>query len=94
MLATPACAQTAILRAYSPPYRVSEPSDLHPVSPEPSELAVIDPETAVHSAPDENSPVVETISFGTKVMVINNADGWSHVIAGGAEGYTSSDSLK
>jgi hypothetical protein len=94
VLATPAWAQTTILRAYPPPYRVPEPGDLHPISPEPSELAVIDPETAVHSAPDENFPVVDTIGFGTKVMVIDSAGAWSHVIAAGAEGYVSSDSLK
>jgi hypothetical protein len=35
-----------------------------------------------------------TMGVGTKVMTLDSADGWTHVIAGGADGYINSDSLK
>jgi uncharacterized protein YgiM (DUF1202 family) len=57
-------------------------------------MTVSDEEAAIHSAPGENSQVLNSIEFGTKVRVLGSANGWTHVIAGGSEGYISSDSLK
>jgi uncharacterized protein YgiM (DUF1202 family) len=57
-------------------------------------MTVSDPNTAIHSAPGADSQVLGTTGVGTKVMTLDSADGWTHVISGGAEGYINSDSLK
>ena len=57
-------------------------------------MTVSTPEAAIHSGPGEDAPVVGTLRFGAKVMTMESADGWTHVIAGGADGYVSSGSLK
>ena len=94
ILATPAWAQTSPLQAYPPLSRVPQPSDISPAPQHSQEMTVSDPETAIRSAPDEDSPVLGSIGFGTKVTVLDSADGWTHVIAGGSEGYVSSGSLR
>jgi len=58
------------------------------------EMTVTDPETALRSGPDENSQALGSIGFGTKVTVLDSGNGWTHVIAGGSEGYISSGSLR
>jgi hypothetical protein len=75
----------------SPP---AVPADIGPVPAQSGEMTVSDPDTAIHSGPGENSQVLDSIGVGTKVMVLDSAHGWTHIIAGGEEGYISSDSLK
>jgi hypothetical protein len=57
-------------------------------------MTVSEPNTAIRSAPDAGSQVLGTTGVGTKVMTLDSADGWTHVISGGADGYINSDSLK
>ena len=94
MLTTASWAQTTPMQAFPPPFRVPQPADISPAPAQPGEMTVSEPETAIYSAPGENSQVLNSIGVGTKVMVLDSADGWTHVIAGGAEGYISSDLLK
>ena len=94
MLTTASWAQTTSLQAFPPPFRVPQPADVSPTAAQTGEMTVSDPNTAIRSAPGEDSQVLNSIGVGTKVMVLDSANGWTHVIAGGAEGYISSDSLK
>ena len=94
VITTASWAQTTPMQAFPPPYRVPQPADISPTAAQTGEMTVSDPETAIRAAPGENSQVLNSIGVGTKVMVLDSANGWAHVIAGGAEGYISSDSLK
>ena len=94
LFTTASWAQTTSLQAFPPPFRVPQPADVSPTAAQTGEMTVSDPNTAIRSAPGADSQVLSTMGVGTKVMTLDSADGWTHVIAGGAEGYISSDSLK
>ena len=94
MLTTASWAQTTSLQAFPPPFRVPQPADVSPTAAQTGEMTVSDPNTAIRSAPGADSQVLSTMGVGTKVMTLDSADGWTHVISGGADGYVSSDSLK
>ncbi len=94
VITTASWAQTTPMQAFPPPYQVPQPADISPAPAQPGEMTVSDPETAIRSAPGEDSRVLSSIGVGTKVLVLDSANGWTHVIAGGTEGYISSNSLK
>jgi uncharacterized protein YgiM (DUF1202 family) len=95
LLSTGSMAQTTSLQAFPPPFRVPQPADINPNADQtPSQMTVSEPDTAIRSAPGADSQVLGTTGVGTKVMTLDSAGGWTHVISGGADGYISSDSLK
>ena len=94
LFTTASWAQTTSMQAFPPPFRVPQPADVSPAAAQTGEMTVSDPSTAIRSAPGADSQVLSTMGVGTKVMTLGSADGWTHVIAGGTEGYISSDSLK
>ena len=93
LLSTGSMAQTSSLQAF--PFRVPQPADINPNADQtPSQMTVSEPNTSIRSAPGADSQVLGTTGVGTKVMTLDSAGGWTHVISGGADGYISSDALK
>jgi uncharacterized protein YgiM (DUF1202 family) len=88
-------AQTTSLQAFPPPFRVPQPADINPNADQTtSQRTVSEPNTEIRAAPGTDSQVLGTTGVGTKVMTLDSAGGWTHVISGGADGYINSDSLK
>jgi hypothetical protein len=50
--------------------------------------------TEVRETPDATAQLLGHLDTGTQVLVIGSADGWSHVLVGGTDGFVHSDSLK
>jgi hypothetical protein len=58
------------------------------------EMIVARDGTEVRETPDATAQLLGHLDTGTQVLVIGNADGWSHVLVGGTDGFVHSDSLK
>ena len=50
--------------------------------------------TEVRETPSATAQLLGHLDTGTQVLVIGSADGWSHVLVGGTDGFVHSDSLK
>ena len=50
--------------------------------------------TEVRETPNATAQLLGHLDSGTQVLVIGSADGWSHVLVGGTDGFVHSDSLK
>ena len=94
ILASATWAQTSPLQAFPPASKVPQPADINPAPQQMQEMTVTDTEATLRSGPDEDSQALGSIGFGTKVTVLDSGNGWTHIIAGGSEGYVSSGSLR
>ena len=58
------------------------------------EMIVTRDGTEVRETPNATAQLLGHLDTGTQVLVIGSADGWSHVLIGGTDGFVHSDSLK
>ena len=58
------------------------------------EMIVARDGTEIRETPNATAQLLGHLDTGTQVLVIGSADGWSHVLVGGTDGFVHSDSLK
>lgn len=93
-LPSPAEASQLNSSPLKPPPTIDQPGNPSSPTSNLSEMTVARDGTPVRETPSNDAQLLATLDTGTQVLVIGKADGWSHLLVGGTDGYVASDSLK
>jgi uncharacterized protein YgiM (DUF1202 family) len=93
-LPSPAEASQLNSTPIKPPSTIDQPGNPDSPTSNLSEMTVARDGTEIREMPDKGSQLLASLDTGTQVLVIGKANGWSHVLVGGTDGFVTSDSLK
>jgi hypothetical protein len=77
-----------------PPPSLDQPGNAGSPNSNLTDMVISRDGTEVRETPNSNGQLLARLDTGTQVLVIGNADGWSHVLVGGTDGFVHSDALK